>query len=80
VYGRNLLLLCMLGGAGGGNRTLTGGDPHGILSPARLPVSPLRLTVRIVLHGDGATQTSVRQAEMVAAHALAQGEANAALQ
>ena len=29
-------------GAGGGNRTLTGGDPHGILSPARLPVSPLR--------------------------------------
>jgi hypothetical protein len=29
-------------GAGGGNRTHTGGDPHGILSPARLPVSPLR--------------------------------------
>src|SRR4029450_3497475 len=28
--------------AGGGNRTHTGGDPHGILSPARLPVSPLR--------------------------------------
>src|SRR5436190_15310 len=30
------------GGAGGGNRTLTGGKPHRILSPARLPVSPLR--------------------------------------
>ncbi len=29
-------------GAGGGNRTLTGGDPHGILSPARLPFSPPR--------------------------------------
>ena len=29
-------------GAGGGNRTHTGGEPHGILSPARLPVSPLR--------------------------------------
>ena len=29
-------------GAGGGNRTLTGGKPHRILSPARLPVSPLR--------------------------------------
>src|SRR5947208_1627281 len=29
-------------GAGGGNRTLTGRKPHGILSPARLPVSPLR--------------------------------------
>ncbi len=28
--------------AGGGNRTLTGGKPHRILSPARLPVSPLR--------------------------------------
>src|SRR3954468_22199863 len=28
--------------AGGGNRTLTGRKPHGILSPARLPVSPLR--------------------------------------
>src|SRR4030095_897609 len=31
--------------AGGGNRTHTGGDPHGILSPARLPVSPLRPVV-----------------------------------
>ena len=31
-----------LGSAGGGNRTLTGGKPHRILSPARLPVSPLR--------------------------------------
>ena len=31
--------------AGGGNRTHTGGDPHGILSPARLPVSPLRHVV-----------------------------------
>src|SRR5947207_884126 len=30
------------GGAGGGNRTLTGSEPHGILSPARLPISPLR--------------------------------------
>src|SRR5438046_8235479 len=29
-------------GAGGGTRTLTGGKPHRILSPARLPVSPLR--------------------------------------
>ena len=29
-------------GAGGGGRTLTRGEPHGILSPARLPVSPLR--------------------------------------
>ena len=29
-------------GAGGGNRTLTGRKAHGILSPARLPVSPLR--------------------------------------
>jgi hypothetical protein len=29
-------------GAGGGNRTHTRGDPLGILSPARLPVSPLR--------------------------------------
>src|SRR5204863_8900885 len=29
-------------GAGGGGRTLTGSEPHGILSPARLPVSPLR--------------------------------------
>ena len=29
-------------GAGGGNRTHTGSEPHGILSPARLPVSPLR--------------------------------------
>src|SRR5262249_23582143 len=29
-------------GAGGGNRTLTGSEPHGILSPARLPISPLR--------------------------------------
>ena len=28
--------------AGGGNRTHTGSEPHGILSPARLPVSPLR--------------------------------------
>ena len=30
-------------GAGGRNRTVTGCKPHGILSPARLPVSPLRL-------------------------------------
>ncbi len=29
-------------GAGGRNRTDTGSEPHGILSPARLPVSPLR--------------------------------------
>ena len=29
-------------GAGGRNRTVTGFKPHGILSPARLPVSPLR--------------------------------------
>ena len=29
-------------GAGGGNRTHTGGKPHKILSLARLPVSPLR--------------------------------------
>src|SRR5206468_6987938 len=29
-------------GAGGGGRTLTRGEPNGILSPARLPVSPLR--------------------------------------
>jgi hypothetical protein len=29
-------------GAGGGNRTHTGGKAHRILSPARLPVSPLR--------------------------------------
>jgi hypothetical protein len=29
-------------GAGGRNRTDTGGKAHGILSPARLPVSPLR--------------------------------------
>src|SRR5262245_2324419 len=28
--------------AGGRNRTHTGSEPHGILSPARLPVSPLR--------------------------------------
>jgi hypothetical protein len=32
-----------LGGAGGGGRTLTTCKGHGILSPARLPVSPLRL-------------------------------------
>ena len=36
-------------GAGGGNRTLTGGDPHGILSPARLPVSPLRRSGKVNL-------------------------------
>src|SRR6185369_5173078 len=29
-------------GAGGGGRTHTRGEPNGILSPARLPVSPLR--------------------------------------
>ena len=44
------LSLCVGGnsGAGGGNRTLTGSEPHGILSPARLPVSPLR---RVELSG-----------------------------
>jgi hypothetical protein len=31
-----------LAGAGGGNRTHTGGKAHKILSLARLPVSPLR--------------------------------------
>ena len=36
-------------GAGGGNRTLTGSEPHGILSPARLPVSPLRPGALIIL-------------------------------
>ena len=36
-------------GAGGGNRTLTGSEPHGILSPARLPVSPLRPQTLIIL-------------------------------
>ena len=34
-------------GAGGGNRTHTGGKAHRILSPARLPVSPLRPWVRL---------------------------------
>jgi len=29
-------------GAGGGGRTLTRGEPHGILNPARLPIPPLR--------------------------------------
>lgn len=29
-------------GAGGRNRTGTGFDPRGILSPVRLPISPLR--------------------------------------
>ncbi len=38
----NRFCLYELVGAGGGNRTHTGGKPHGILSPARLPVSPLR--------------------------------------
>src|SRR5262249_7843715 len=33
-------------GAGGGTRTHTRGEPNGILSPARLPVSPLRHVVR----------------------------------
>ena len=37
---------CLRFGAGGGNRTLTGRKPHGILSPARLPVSPLRRVCR----------------------------------
>ena len=37
-----ILQMRQLGGAGGGGRTLTGSEPHGILSPARLPVSPLR--------------------------------------
>ena len=31
------------GTAEGGSRTLTRGEPDGILSPARLPVPPLRL-------------------------------------
>src|SRR5213592_300587 len=34
-------------GAGGGGRTRTRGEPNGILSPARLPVSPLRHVLRI---------------------------------
>ena len=33
-------------GAGGGTRTHTRGEPNGILSPARLPVSPLRHATR----------------------------------
>jgi hypothetical protein len=36
-------------GAGGGNRTHTGREPLGILSPARLPVSPLRLRAGLSL-------------------------------
>ncbi len=31
------------GNAEGGSRTLTRGEPDGILNPARLPVPPLRL-------------------------------------
>ena len=33
-------------GAGGGGRTLTRGEPHGILNPARLPIPPLRRLLR----------------------------------
>jgi integrase len=40
-----------LAGAGGGNRTHTGGKPHKILSLARLPVSPLRLGDRSAQEG-----------------------------
>ncbi len=47
-------------GAGGGNRTHTGGKPHGILSPARLPVSPLRhwLELSIVQRGPGSADAA----------------------
>src|SRR5262249_28422979 len=37
----------MRDGAGGGGRTLTEFKLHGILSPARLPVSPLRRSVGV---------------------------------
>ncbi len=33
-------------GAGGGSRTHTRGEPNWILNPARLPVSPLRLSLK----------------------------------
>ena len=36
-----------LRGAGGGTRTPTGSEPHGILNPARLPLSPLRLQLKL---------------------------------
>ena len=40
----NKIIVCqnVISGAEGGNRTHTRGDPHRILSPARLPVPPLR--------------------------------------
>jgi hypothetical protein len=40
-FSRNLQLIENIG-AGGRNRTDTGLEPRGILSPVRLPVSPLR--------------------------------------
>src|SRR5947208_3506319 len=53
--------------AGGGNRTLTGSEPHGILSPARLPVSPLRhdgglnqQLYTVIYGGRGATMRRAR--------------------
>ena len=40
-------------GAGGGTRTHTRGEPNWILNPARLPISPLRLSgcLFLVAHG-----------------------------
>src|SRR5215510_14893894 len=38
-------------GAGGGGRTHTRFEPHGILSPARLPIPPLRHVVPTVGNG-----------------------------
>jgi hypothetical protein len=35
--------------AEGGNRTLTRGEPDGILNPARLPVPPLRPSNRLFI-------------------------------
>ena len=35
----------MIDGAGGGSRTLTRDNPRRILSPVRLPIPPLRLTI-----------------------------------